>query len=144
MNKINIIIDKEFIEKSVYQENWGDIKLDKVELQNNISKYIKDSCETVVRKVLEDVIVDICKKELRKQVVEKVKSFINGMGGTELYYKDKFRDLLVEVARENKKQIDTKVKAFADDGEMYKCISNSIGYHIANKFIEAMKNGIIE
>lgn len=144
MKEIKIIIDKKFIEESVYQENWGEVKLDQSELTKNISKYIKDSCETIVRKVVEDVVVDICKKELRKQVVEKVKSFINGMAGTDLYYRERYRDLLVEIARENKKQINEKVKAFIDDGEMYKRISDSIGYEMANKFVEAMRNGKID
>jgi BMFP domain-containing protein YqiC len=145
MNKtLTIKIDKKFIEDCVYQEDWGEIKLDESELKENIAKYIKDSAETIVREVLREVVAEIAGKELRKEVKEKVRSFLIGMADTELFYRDEFRKLLVDIARENKKEIDKKVKAFLESNKMDGELISAIGHDMNSRFFDGIVNGKIE
>ena len=141
---LTIKIDKKFIEECVYQEDWGDIKLDEKELKENIAKYVKDSAETIVREVLQEVFTDIAGRELRKEVKEKVKSFLIGMSDSELFYREDFRKLLVDIARENKKEIDKKVKAFLESNRMDDQLISAIGHDMNSRFFDGIVNGRIE
>lgn len=141
---LTIKIDKAFVEECVYQEDWGGIKLDEKELKGNLAKHIKESAETLVREVLREVMLEIVKKELKKEVQQKVKSFIIGMADSELFFRDEFRNFLVDTAKENKKEIDKKVKAFLESDRLNDNLINAIGHDMNNRFFEAIVNGKIE
>ena len=144
MKEIVIKIDKQFIEESVYQEDWGDVNLDSKEVSERISEYIKVSSETIVRNAISEVASEIIKKELKKELKEKVKAFIIGMADTELFYRDEFRELLVGIARDNKKEIDKKVKVFLESNNNDGQLISAIGHDMNSRFFNAIVDGKIE
>lgn len=139
--QITIKIDKKFIEKSLHEENSGYNILDAGELSKRIAEEIKSQSEPILRESIREVMLEIIRKDSKEELKKKVKSFIFSMSSDELFYRDKFRDFIVDLAKKNSKDINNKIKAFIDDGVMYKTISNSVGSNLADKFIKAIEQG---
>lgn len=145
MKEILIKIDKEFISNCVYQENWGDIVLDEKELKTEIAKLIKKEAEEQISSIIRECITDIVKKDLRKEIKEQVKGFVIGMSSNELFFRDEFRSYLVEIAKENKTIIDSKIKAFLQsDEDMRRRLFDALGTNLADRFLTAIVNGKID
>jgi hypothetical protein len=144
MKEIKIVIDKQFIDDCVYQQEWGEVRLDNKELSSNLAKLMKDKTESIIKEVIISVVEDVAKKELKGLIKDKIKAFIIGMADTELFYRDEFRKFLVDIARENKKDIDKKVKAFLESNRLDGKLIEAIGYDMNSRFFNAIVDGKIE
>ena len=138
---INIKIDKQFIEQSVFEEDWGGIKLDEKDLKANISTYIKESTEKITQDVIRQTIIDIIRtKEVSTLLKKKVVSFIESMSSSELLYRDEFRSFLIDEAKSKQDIINKKLNSFLESDDFRDNLNNAIWNSMFSYLQNAISN----
>jgi len=120
------------------------VDLDKYDLSRLFKEVVEEQVDIksiYVNLIKEEIAKQILaeSKKYKKQIATNVKLWIQSMSSTELFYRDEFREMLVDSASNNSKKIEKRVVEIIDSMPADK-ISDSISYRLGNDFYNFIKN----
>jgi predicted nucleotide-binding protein (sugar kinase/HSP70/actin superfamily) len=107
-------------------------------LKDELDYKQRNKLQLIAREIVSELVENIATKEFKKELREVVKNTINTHERNELTFREGYRDLLVELAREQKPLLEKKIKASLES-ESYQEIYSALGNVMANKFIDFVR-----